>query len=654
MSYLDIGLSAIRANQVALRTIGHNIANAATEGYHRQEVRLVDRLPIDRMGHSLGTGVDVARIERIVQHTVEAALARNASAAASAETRHTNWRTIETILLPGSGSLDAVGSDLFNALSRLSAEPNEPVLAREVVETAGRLAGEFNRVWSALDLLASDLIGELQAGVDAVNGLTAELGPLQERIAHAAALSREPNDFLDRRDSLVSQLAGLLDVRVSLGDAAQSLLTGAAGTMVLSPDAEPLEVVRDESEAFLRLTESERSITPTDGRLAGLLAALGDVRQVQTELGDWFDRLRFSFDHIQATGLNATGPIERAVSVRSLLSASRPLAELTATESIVAGELHVTITDTTTQQRTTHVISMDPTVDTLADVITRLDSIPGLHARWDATSGQVVLLAGSNNRFDFAGRVDQPPTSVAVTGTATAEVGGLYTGRGNAVWQVTAVDSGDIGVTVPLRLDVRDQSTGTLLRTLEVGLGYVAGEPLDLGDGVTLSLSSGSLQSGDEWTVRSVAEPDTTGLLAALGLNGFFSGIAPGEYAVHPGLVQQPALLATSRSGLAGEPGNLARLLALRDNPDTDEGSVLQQLGALLGSISLNGQTARSESEHLQTLATQWRNERDRLSGVDTNEEMLAMLRYQQAYQSVARFVSSVNETIDVLLELTR
>ncbi|MCA9054795.1 MAG: hypothetical protein KDA75_13230, partial [Planctomycetaceae bacterium] len=103
-------------------------------------------------------------------------------------------------------------------------------------------------------------------------------------------------------------------------------------------------------------------------------------------------------------------------------------------------------------------------------------------------------------------------------------------------------------------------------------------------------------------------------------------------------------------------PSNLVRLLGLQDAPRSTlrHESIGQRLGTLLSEIGLSVQSKEREAVHLETLGAHWQSERDSLSGVDVNEEMLAMLRYQQAYQSVARFVSSVSDTVEILLELAR
>ncbi len=69
---LKIGESALRSQQVALQTVGHNISNATTEGYTRQRVVFQTTRPQDLVFAHLGTGVQVAKIERVINQSLDA------------------------------------------------------------------------------------------------------------------------------------------------------------------------------------------------------------------------------------------------------------------------------------------------------------------------------------------------------------------------------------------------------------------------------------------------------------------------------------------------------------------------------------------------------------------------------------------------------
>ena len=68
---LSNAISGLQASQNALRTAGHNISNANTAGYSRQQVNY-DTRPEQRIGQAgfIGSGVTTTSIERIVDQFV--------------------------------------------------------------------------------------------------------------------------------------------------------------------------------------------------------------------------------------------------------------------------------------------------------------------------------------------------------------------------------------------------------------------------------------------------------------------------------------------------------------------------------------------------------------------------------------------------------
>ncbi|MFG0334813.1 MAG: flagellar basal body rod C-terminal domain-containing protein, partial [Maioricimonas sp. JB049] len=276
----------------------------------------------------------------------------------------------------------------------------------------------------------------------------------------------------------------------------------------------------------------------------------------------------------------------------------------------------------------------------------------GLNAIVDAGTGKLSIAAGTGYRFDFAGHLDQQPETTAITGSAAPSIGGLYTGSDNSLWTVTATGTGEVGFTPALQLEVRDAATGELVETFDVGNGYEAGQPLEIANGVTLALDSGTINSGDSFAVSALAHPDETGLLSALGIRSFFTGTAAGDLEVSPALRDDPTRLATSRSGLPGDTSILNRFVQLRDERLIGNETLEGQLGDMTGRAGFAVQAVRAEIEQLSSIGGRLQAEQVAKSGVDPNEELLMMLEYQRSYQVAARFVTSVDQTLNEVLAL--
>ncbi|MEW4526340.1 flagellar hook-associated protein FlgK [Maioricimonas sp. JC845] len=655
MIHLNIGLSALRTSQTALNTIANNIANATTEGYRRQEI-IQETLPgtVDGAGHSVGAGVDIGQIRRLYDVSVERALTGNTSYLADAEARLDTLDDIELLLTPASGSLHSEISEFFTYAEQLAASPSDNVLRSQFLNAADGVAREINRLAEGFAELQADLHDQIESDVARVNELAANIAEVNQEIRVAQATGSTPNTLLDRRDQLIRELSEFVDVDPQSVSEDGGMVVAAGGWLLIGTTAPELQVDYDETGLLeLHVNSSSVPVSLKSGELAGLLTAHNEiVPQAAADVAEWADAFVQSVDQIHATGLGLDGPFSVLNGTRGVDDSTVPLALAGTAFPVEAGELAITVTDEVTGERTTHRLAIDPTTDSLDDVAAQIDAIAGLSAIVDAGTGKLTVAAGTGLRFDFAGHLDQAPESTAITGTADPVIGGLYTGAENAQWTLTATGTGDVGFTPGLQLEVRDAATGDLITTVDVGEGYESGQPIEIADGVTLSLNGGSFNSGDSFTVSALSNPDETGLLAALGMNSFFSGTAGVDLEVNPELLNDPSRLATSRTGLAGDTSVLNRFVQLRDTELIGNETLEGRLGDLTGGAGLAVLSVRSEIEQLTSIGEQLQAEQVAVSGVDPNEEMLAMLEYQRSFQAAARFVTSVDETLDELMSL--
>jgi flagellar hook-associated protein 1 FlgK len=135
----------------------------------------------------------------------------------------------------------------------------------------------------------------------------------------------------------------------------------------------------------------------------------------------------------------------------------------------------------------------------------------------------------------------------------------------------------------------------------------------------------------------------------------FFAPAAPGAGAADAFqvLITDPSAIAASSDGSPGSNGNLANLLAVRDQKLPSGATPIDDYSTLifnLGNWSLQAQAQAAASQtSLQQLASQ----RDAVSGVSIDEEATNLIRFQQAYQAAARVISTVNDLTQVLFNIT-
>lgn len=149
---------------------------------------------------------------------------------------------------------------------------------------------------------------------------------------------------------------------------------------------------------------------------------------------------------------------------------------------------------------------------------------------------------------------------------------------------------------------------------------------------------------------------DTSGTLAALGINTYFTGKDASDIGIRQALVDTPGLLSTGKI-VAGQPvdnGASLDVVGLRDlansalGGETISGSWLgavQKIGGEAGAAATRAEAAGTVRDSLEA-------QRQAVSGVSLDEEAINLLNYQRLYQGAARFITAVDELTQTLLQL--
>ncbi|TWT43013.1 Flagellar hook-associated protein 1 [Thalassoglobus neptunius] len=654
MIHYDIGLSALQANQQALSTIANNIANANTTGFHRQRVEFVDRFSPGPNGTQVGTGVVVTGIERLRDHVSEVALTQNTSLQAESETVLESLRKIETVLLPTEGSLVSSVTEFFNQLEELAAHPTVATVRDAVVESARHVIQQTEQLHSRLNDLSRSNAVVIEQEVAEVNRLAEDLSALNRRIRILENQGTVPNALRDQRERLINDLANYVDVSSSslLNNDLSILVAG--GGVVIGVSSSKLEVTANSlGPAEFTSTTAGSLVTIESGSIAGRAqgqVAIDDIRQA---LHDWTNTFVATIDHVQATGLGEGIGFQELIGERSVSDPNAILSSLSSPFPVQEGTLYVNLTEVVSGETSIHRIDVDPETESLQDIVNKIDAVSGLNATYQSQSKAVSLNAADGYTISFSGGIDFDSGTGFATGTSQPELFGIPTGE-NARYTVRAVGTGTVGQTSPLKLEVSETASGEVIKTLDVGAGTVVGQTIEVVDGVSLRLSSGDLVDGESFEFGLIGQPDETGLLTTLGIGTFFSGDSETGLKLNSLVEQNSRNVAVSKTGAASDTSNAQFFLEARDLKRFGNGrdnfeERLESL-AIATAFRIEGEQTGQEflSEQQSHLATQ----RDSISGVDPNEELLLMLEYQRAFQAASRFVSVIDETLDELLQL--
>jgi flagellar hook-associated protein FlgK len=562
MNAFPIGTSAIATGQRALDLIGQNLANATTPGYHRQAVDLINRVS----GETQGVGVDVASITRFTADPVRTAILGGNSQQNAIDTRLSIRQQIEDTLGSGTGGIGDQLSNFFNQIEQLTARPDDTAARRPLVSAASDLAKQFNTTAGDIDRLRNDLGGQIANAVNQVNGYATRIADLNNRIAIQVNQGLQPNDLLDQRDQLVDQLSQQVDIKIVNQPGGAVNVISSGGAIVVGQFANTFQVGPDPSgNLVVTQSGSTQPVTFRSGSLGGKLQEYNtDIPATRARLDDLAGQLISRVNQVQATGLGLTGPITSSTGTVSASSATVPLNAANLPFPVTAGNLTVSVTDTTTGNRTNTTIAIDPATQSLQDIATALSAVPGLSASVNAPVNRLDLQAQPGFAFDFAGRDTNPP-----------------------------------------------------------------------GGG-------------------SVANPDSSGLLAALGVNGLFAGTDATSIAVRPEIVADPNRLAASVSGQPGDSTNLERFAAIRDQAviggRTLAGEYADQASAVGTDVQTLSDQQIAQTNVMQTLSGQEQS----VTGVDMNEELVHLLDFQRMISGASKYLSVVNSSLDEIMNIIR
>lgn len=652
MQAYSIGISGLTAAQKGLEVIGNNVANAATEGYHRQRVDLSPAYSCQVGAALLGGGVDVVGVTRIIDRLLELEILQQKSSLEQVCQEATTLRTIEGAFgeLSGGGTLSEMIDKFFNTLQDLCAHPSEIIWQSEAVTAGQNLANQFQTLGDFLAQLEAQIALEAEDAVERINTLINQIAELNDNIERMEMSGGQANNLRDQRDQRINELAELIALEaqsrehgvVDVSIAGIAVVSGAAATeiQVGSTDNHLLGICPAGTHNYDTRVQS--------GRLGALLSLANEiVAGIHDDLDALASAIIQQINQYHVQGVGSQGSFSEltgwAMTNENLSSFDPP---------VTNGKIYIRVINTTTGQITRHQIDVDVSTDSLTSIAAKISAVTGLSA--SANSLRLHIQAEGNYKFDFLPCVLPEPTVSNLSGTSppAISVSGIYTGIENQTFTVTVTGTGSVG-NGELRLEVRN-GQGEVVATLNVGAGYAAGDKLDIGSGIKISVSPGDLNAGDTFQIDAFANTDTSGLLAAAGINTFFSGNSAVDMAVCSQIINSPSRIATSLSPELTDNTNALRLASLKDQ------AIANLVGMTPGEFyrrmvtDIGQQVAvkKMRQENIETMIQNLTSRQSDISGVSINDEAAQMLIFEQMFQAMAKFLSTVQSSIKTMMEI--
>lgn len=318
-SLLNIGASGLRVAEMALQVTGHNIANASTPGYTRQQALQTSNLPLYVGAGYLGQGAHVTTVRRIFDSYLTAQVTASQSQASGLERQSQLLTSLDGILSNSSTGLTVALQDFFASLDGVAANPSQTAPRQAFIAAGEVLANRIRSLDQRLETQAIEVNQEIPAQVAAVNVATKQIAALNEqiRLAEATSNGQPANDLRDQRDALVRELNTVVRTRVVEGSEGQfDLYVGNGQPLVLGQKSFELKAESSEFDPsqYSVSFDTGNGTVPLSveqlggGKLAGLLAFRQDTLEpARAQLGRIVAALGSAMNTQHAAGVDLDG-----------------------------------------------------------------------------------------------------------------------------------------------------------------------------------------------------------------------------------------------------------------------------------------------------------------------------------------------------------
>lgn len=290
---IEIGKRSLMAHSTQIQTAGHNISNADTEGYSRQRVIVKSFEPIYRpdleramVPGQIGQGCDVESINRIKDELLESRIVEQKNVESYWETRDKYYSMIESVYNePNDVSVRTNMDKFWQGWQELSTYPESDAARLAVVVRGQTLTNSIQQQYKSLRGIGDQINGDIEAVVKQVNDLSRQIASVNGEIVRSKGLGDNPNDLMDRRDLLVEKLSSLINVTVTQKDPDEFMVHTDGQIIVQGSLARQIETVGQlDNNGYGKLMWSD---TKLDAEFhGGTLGALVELRDkdIRTEI----------------------------------------------------------------------------------------------------------------------------------------------------------------------------------------------------------------------------------------------------------------------------------------------------------------------------------------------------------------------------------
>lgn len=317
-SIINSAMSGLSAAQAALSTTSNNITNYTVAGYSRQTTILAQANSTLQGNSYYGNGVNVTGVQREYDAFIAAQLRGSSANYNAVNTQYSQISNIDDLLSTSTTSLSTSIQSFFTNLQNVVSNANDPSARQSMLSNAQGLVSQFQTTSQYLTSMQNSVNSDIGSSVDKVNTYTTQIADLNKQIARlTTGTGTAPNDLLDKRDQLVSDLNNVVGVTVSEQDGSYSVSMANGLTLVNGTNSNQLVAMTSSSDptrttiGYVDKQAGNVEIPEkliTTGSLGGLLAFRSqDLDLAQNQLGQLAAAFTTSFNAVHKQGFDSNG-----------------------------------------------------------------------------------------------------------------------------------------------------------------------------------------------------------------------------------------------------------------------------------------------------------------------------------------------------------
>ncbi|PKL08378.1 MAG: flagellar hook-associated protein FlgK [Spirochaetae bacterium HGW-Spirochaetae-7] len=612
---IELGKRGLVAHNQGLQTIGHNLTNASTEGYSRQRVELGTMEPLyapqlnrEETPGQIGQGVVSVRISRMRDELLDSRIVAGQGGLGYWDTRDKYMSLLEQVHNEPTEVSTRTQMDRFwDSWQELSLHPSE-LAPREAVVQRGRtlidsIHEQYRRLSSTRDMVQQDI----EIVTSQANDLSRQIASLNAEILKSEAMGDNPNDLYDRRDVLVEKLSAIVPVTVDRRDPDEYMVHVDGHILVQGKLARGFEMSSGaETSGYPRVlwadTGSEAIIK---GGSLGAMLEMRDV-DIKQEIAS-LDTMTLTFTdlvnevHRSAYGLNGKTGIDFFTELPSVNN--------------IAG-------------------NYDRNGDGAYDhsYIYRMTGGNALDAQEQVGLSGVMRLSGPKGLVDVEYRpTDTVGDLVRRVNDSGADVTARLTAAGTLQLRAKTSSDGDSPDFVIRHVEDSGEFLAGYAGLL-TGTGAASAYAWDKADAVA------GLRGGVDYAVAPLAHPSGW-IEVSTAVSGDLTSVAAG-------------FGSNGRPAESGDGSAAIAIARLRTAPVMvgSQKTFDDYFADAVASVGLKGERAGRMAETHSRIVKNLTDTRQSISGVNIDEELSNMIKFQHGYAAAAKFIAQMDSMLDTII----